>query len=244
MDISVTPIDGINEKLKRAHENIVNLEVEIARFYKESEHPISGDEDFQVLAQKSLYHAGRRVPLRFSVLAGEVVHHLRSSLDHMAWLLAVPEIREKTPVRIEFPICCERLNKDGAPSLKGKIQIFASDTAKQIIEREQPYNGPDPLNDILWLVHDLDRKAKHRELPLVFTGFDMGGPQLNALARFYAENPSVPFPFDIARQVNEHMKLSPVVVLSDVVKGQAQPIIPTLRSFESEIWRVFNMLLG
>jgi hypothetical protein len=244
MDISVTPIDGINEKLKRAHEDIVNLEVEIARFFNESEYPIAGDEDFKVLAQKSLYHAGRKIPLRFSVIAGEVLYHLRSSLDHMAWLLAIPAIREKTPARVEFPVCCERFNKDGAPSLKGKIEIFASDTAKQIIEREQPYNGPDPLNDILWLIHDLDRKAKHRELPLAFTGFDLGSPQLNAIARFYAENPSVPFPVHIARQIDKHMKFSPIVVLSDVVKGQAQPIIPALRSFESGVWRVFNLLLG
>src|SRR5271157_2960339 len=235
MDISVTPIEGIKEKLKRAHEDIVNLQVEITRFFKESEHPIVGNEDFQVLKQKAKYHHGRRLPLRFSVLAGEVLYHLRSSLDHMAWLLAKPEIREKTPVRIEFPIFCERFSKDGVSSLKGKIEIFASDAAQKIIERIQPYNGREPLNDILWLIHDLDRKAKHRELPLVVTRFDFGSLKLNALAGFYIDNRPIPLPDHVAMHIQKHMNFSPVVMLSDLPKGQTESIIPTLRSFEREV---------
>ena len=244
MDISVTPIDGINEKLKRAHENIVNLEVEISRFFNESEHPIVGDESLKVLMQKADYHSKRRVPLRLSVLAGEILNHFRSALDHIAWLLARQEVKDRNPLSISFPILCERFNKDGSPSIKGKIEMFASDTAQEIIKGVQPYNGSDPLGDILWLIHDLDRKAKHREPPIAFTGFDLGSPRLNAIALFYTENPSVPLPVDVAKHFDKKMEFSPIVVLSDVVKGQAQPVIPTLRSFEGEVGYVLNLLLG
>lgn len=244
MDISVTPIDGINEKLKRANENIINLEAEIALFFKECKYPIVGDEDIKALDEKVKYFETLRVPLRFSVLAGEILHHFRSSLDHIAWLLSFSEIREKTPVRVEFPVFCERFNKDGSPSLKGKIEIFASDAAQQIIKRVQPYNGPDPLNDMLWIIHDLDRKAKHRELPLTFIAFDMGSPELNAIGNFYADNPGAPFPFHLARKIQQNMKPTPLVAFADFSKGESQPIIPALRSLEGEVRYVLNQLLG
>lgn len=244
MDISVTPIDGINEKLKRAHENIVNLEVEITRFFKESEHPIVGDEDLDVLYKKAEYLGKLRVPLRFSVLAGEILHHFRSTLDHMAWLLASAECRRKTPTKIEFPIFSQRFNKDGAPSLKGKIEMFPSITAQQIIERIQPYNGRDPLNDKLWLIHDLDRKAKHRELPLTITAFDGGSPQINAIGNFYADNPSAPMSFELARKLKQNMKLAPIILFADFNKGQPQLMIESLNRLEDEVRFVLNLLLG
>ena len=243
MDISVTPIDGINEKLKRAHENIVNLEVEIARFFKESECPIVGDEDIDALYEKTEYLGKLRIPLRFSVLAGEILHHFRSSLDHIAWLLARPECREEKPTKIEFPIFCERFDKNGSPSLKGKIEVFTSDTAKHIIERVQPYNGSDPLNDKLWIIHDLDRKAKHRELPLTLTGFD-SGPIINAIGNFYAANPTAPMSFQLARKLKNEFKPSPVILFADFSKGQPAPMIEALNALKDEVWFVFQELLG
>ncbi len=47
----------------------------------------------------------RAIPLRFSVLAGEIVHHLRSCLDHIVWHFSNPAYRtdERKRRYIEFP---------------------------------------------------------------------------------------------------------------------------------------------
>jgi hypothetical protein len=243
MDISVTPIDGINEKLKRAHENIINLDSEITTFFNENKSPIVGDEDLDVLYQKAEYLGKLPVPLRFSVLSGEILHHFRSCLDHMAWLLAVPEIRRKRPLSISFPVLCERFHKDGSPSIKGKIEIFANPDVQKIVEQVQPYNTRDPLNDRLWIIHDLDRKAKHRELPLTFTGFDAGSPILNVIGNFYAANPNALMSSNLARQFKQKMKLAPLVLIADVTKGQPQPLIATLHQLKGEVEFTLALLL-
>jgi hypothetical protein len=47
----------------------------------------------------TLLLAGEPVPLAFSVCAGEVIHHLRSALDHLVWQLieCAPGMRAHTP---------------------------------------------------------------------------------------------------------------------------------------------------
>src|SRR5271165_3079997 len=174
MDISVTPIDGINEKLERAHENIINLELEIDDFFRKNEPPGSGKKDLQALSEHAGHWNNLEVPIRFSVLAAEIIHHFRSCLDHIAYPLAKPEIRRDKPQRIEFPIFHDRFDKQGSPSLKGKIETFASLRVKKLMVTVQPYRGLNPSNTILWLIHDLDRQAKHRELPLTVLGFTFG----------------------------------------------------------------------
>src|ERR1035438_3314902 len=97
------PLDGINEKLKRSHENIVNLESEIAAFLQAGEYSIVENEDLGLLREKVKHQASRPIPLRFSVLAGETIHHLRSCLDYVAWGLSSQQYRLSSPSSIEFP---------------------------------------------------------------------------------------------------------------------------------------------
>jgi hypothetical protein len=159
-------------------------------------------------------------------------------------LLAVPKTRSDNPISIEFPIFLKRFNKNGTPTLEGKIEFIASKNAKKIIEEVQPYNGIDPLNDKLWIIHDLDRKAKHRELPMLMTGFDLGGPQLNALALLYAADPNHPPPADLARQLKENLRVSPLVIFRDFIEGKPSPVIPSLVQLEGEARHVIGRLEG
>ena len=152
----------------------------------------------------------------------------------MAWLLATPKCRRDTPTKIQFPIFSERFDKNGAPSLKGKIEMFAPLTAQQIIEAVQPYNGTDPLRDMLWIIHDLDIKAKHRELPLTFTVFDLGSPKLNAIANFYAANPSEPFPIELAAYIDKHMNFSPNIAFSEFCKGRRSLSFQRFRNWRAK----------
>ena len=38
---------------------------------------------------------------------GEIIHHLRSSLDHIAWLLSSEKYRREHETAIAFPICTD-----------------------------------------------------------------------------------------------------------------------------------------
>src|SRR6267142_5338043 len=97
--------DGIAQKLYRSKEHIHNLEAEIERFFKESKYPFLTDNNGEILLEALEYHRNRPVPLRFAVLAGEVVHHLRSILDHIVWQFSEPSYRQdpRNLKWIEFP---------------------------------------------------------------------------------------------------------------------------------------------
>jgi hypothetical protein len=77
------PFAGIAEKLKRADENIVNLNGEISKFFAESEYPVIPKPDDKRWKEALEYHRELKVPKRFSVLGGEIIHHFRSCLDHI-----------------------------------------------------------------------------------------------------------------------------------------------------------------
>ena len=98
------PLDGIQEKLNRADENIGNLNREIVSFFNDGPYPVLPDKDDGLFQEAVDYHSSRIIPQRFSVLAGEIIHHLRSCLDHLAWILSNEEKRVRDPQGIEFPI--------------------------------------------------------------------------------------------------------------------------------------------
>jgi hypothetical protein len=57
--------DGIYEKLKRAHENIINLKSEIDTFLKEGEYSVLVNPDNELMLKATEYHRQRKIPLRF-----------------------------------------------------------------------------------------------------------------------------------------------------------------------------------
>lgn len=106
---------------------------------------------------------------------GDVVHNLRSALDHLAWQLALPTARSDTPRRIEFPIFLEDPTDD--PEVRGalrkKLQCLRPD-CHAVIDAAQPYKTRDTHHP-LWLLQALWNTDKHRTLHT--TGFLFGSPE-------------------------------------------------------------------
>jgi hypothetical protein len=164
------PLSGIDERLKRADDNIRNLHAEISGFFAESEYPVIPNTDGELFRKAVAYHQGRDIPLRFSILAGEIVHHLRSCLDHITWQLSTEEQRVSHPKRIEFPVFEKRPStKDERSSYQRKVEGFQSATALEMIEDIQPYNSPNPSDDLLLILHKMDIVDKHRELVFFYS---------------------------------------------------------------------------
>lgn len=154
---------GIAEKLERANESIHNLDSEIAIFFQECDYPRIPENDGESLRKAIQYHRNLRIPPRFSVLAGEIIHHLRSCFDHVVWHFTVQPV--KNVRKIEFPIFDEPpANHDGRKLFEGKVAGITNLDALSLIKGLQPYNAADPLDDPLLIIHNFDVTDKHKEL--------------------------------------------------------------------------------
>jgi hypothetical protein len=132
------------------------------------------------------------LPPQLLLLVGDVVHNLRSALDHLALELAIANFRpDPVPGDIErdsefpiFPYMTEagefgeerffrtkRNSPEPAPgSGLSKLRGIDPD-ALRIIEGIQPYHRRIAFwEDPLWVIHELDRIDKHRRLNVVAYG--------------------------------------------------------------------------
>ena len=85
------PLDSCRAKTRRAQESIHDLEQEITAFFQRDPPPYKIVKQYQNngLEYAFLAFGEPEAPLRFAVLAGEIVHHLRSSLDHLVYALII-----------------------------------------------------------------------------------------------------------------------------------------------------------
>lgn len=97
------------------------------------------------------------VPVDVISIAGDVVHNLRSALDHLAYQLAVTGTPGKEPSRrVEFPIAKDATTYEAEKARK--LEGIRPDTVK-VIDALKPYKGG---NDAIWRIHELDNIDKHR----------------------------------------------------------------------------------
>jgi hypothetical protein len=164
------PLDGCWAKIERAREQIGNLNSEITALLNSGSYTIVGENqpERRRYAFKLL---GPPAPLRIAVVAGEIVHHLRSAFDHVVWALA-KKIAIPDDERIQFPVCDSRERFEKA--VRGGIIKGVSKTDRPLIEALQPYKTTDPANSILRIIHNLDIADKHRLLVVVTHALFLG----------------------------------------------------------------------
>src|SRR3990172_9130088 len=134
------PLDGVHEKLERANENILNLEREIIAFLQDGTYRVIPNQEPESVQEAIEAHANRIIPRRFSILSGEIIHHLRSCLDHIAWELSSPQKRARDPKGIEFPVYSSKpVDKDAIRRYQRKVEGIP-DPGLKIIEAMQPYH--------------------------------------------------------------------------------------------------------
>ena len=162
------PFDGIAEKLKRADEHILRLASEIDRFINEEPNAIVVDYDPQQAESFIRFHQGRTVPRRISVITGEVLYQLRSSLDH-AVCVFVKRAGGTPTITTQYPIW---LYKPTKPRHVRRYQgetspIDPSGPVGTLIEKTQPYHrGKRGEDYALGILKALSNADKHRALTL------------------------------------------------------------------------------
>jgi len=241
--------NGIEEKLKRSDENIINLDGEITIFFQRGEYPVIPHPDDK-LWQKALdYHQMREIPLRFSVLAGEIVHHLRSSLDHIVWHFSDDTGRRSGAT--EFPVFkMEPISEKELARYEGKIQGVKDFKARNLIEEFQPYKvGANAPNHFLSVVHDMDRFDKHRELvmvsPIALLSFSPSLADVSAKVILYQQGKLPVSEIPAARRaMKEHGQVAPQVAFRKVGQLKDQPVVPALRQLAGHVRNLVSRFAG
>lgn len=231
-----TVLEGINEKTKRANESIRNLDGEINVFFDKCLYPIIPHEDGEMRKEVIDYHLNRPIPLRFNVLCGEIVHHLRSCLDHIAWGLSSQAKRRSDPTGIGFPIFDkEPVGKNELTRYDRKVEGLPGGI-KAVVKRLQPYQRTDPLDDPLSIIHKMDKLDKHRELVIVFPGiFVKPGPvTLRAFMDYFqAKTEATLSNFKSAMKVDGQPL--PQVSFREFGKREYYPVIPGLQELSDSV---------
>lgn len=154
------PLQAILPKIDRANEQIQELNSEINVWVNSN--PSEFELDVQDDGAKHLVWC-QFDPLpdmaRWGVIVGDILHNLRSGLDHLAWKLV--EASGGTPGRhTEFPIFEDASGWQTASSrrVRGMREPIVA-----AIDKLQPYHpGNGDHLSRLWIIHDLNRRDKHR----------------------------------------------------------------------------------
>lgn len=155
-------------KIERAHEHGKSLQAEVDFALRPESKIIQLRAD---LDRQSGYHVYRVATVpepwmrRVGLIIGDLVHNLRSGLDHLFWQLYCAHVGvpkdEREARRVQFPIedKCEVLSEK-----RGKRFSKIPDRQWAIIARVQPYEGPDMDTVAIRMIRDLSNRDKHRVL--------------------------------------------------------------------------------
>jgi hypothetical protein len=228
---------GIEEKLKRADENILNLGIEISAFIKSSPDAGVTNPKANRTQQWINVHKDRVIPPRFGVLAGEIVHHWRSCLDHIAWGLSSDDYRRDNETAIAFPIYINPPNKKTQPRYDRYVEGITNPAALKLITDLQPHKTTNPIDDALAIIHELDRVDKHHTLVLVVAGFNaqLIIPKTFLVSRAISvfELDGDAFPADPAQKAD--FKVSRQVAFAEFGQRKNQAVVPSLTQLSHEV---------
>lgn len=123
------------------------------------------------------------------VLVGEVIHQLRTSLDHVVYALATrpecPPLPHGEVRHLEFLIraTAHDFSSDWRIS-QGFFERLIGHDELAVMERAQPYHHPAPTTHPLWRLRELDNIDKHR----TFVAIE---GEIRGAATAYAEDEAV-----------------------------------------------------
>lgn len=163
-------VGDIGLKIKRAEKHIKDFQLALAAFSDSKPYRLGVKRNPQTRQPIYYLAEARDVPPEFSLLCGDALQNLRSSLDYLACALVMAN--GKIPdSQTAFPILDEVPKSPQDKPFRRKIKGMKQDVVDAIWEIK-PYKGGD---DALWLLHALNKIDKHRLLVTVghyFTRFD------------------------------------------------------------------------
>src|ERR1700674_3395463 len=163
----MNPLDGPRYKILRAEVQIQAVQDEITWFL--AGEPYSLIRHFDLEQSRDFYraHIAHEPPAKISIMVGEIVHNLRSALDHIAWQLT-PIGRRNTNTKFPITYIAGTVDPEGwfkhqiSNALGGVDPIAVGE-----IEACQPYNGWSSGEHPLSVLHALWVSDKHHSIPVL-----------------------------------------------------------------------------
>lgn len=158
--------NGVYQKLIRAEEHLRAFDDEVRTYLDIKPYQIVVEDRGQ--KHVLILHITQDPPIRLSILLGDCLHNLRSSLDYIAFELVRLNGKETTN-RTCFPIFDDptKYAKSSGKHIDGmSVQVQA------LIEGLQPYHGGDVANHPLFILYTLSNIDKHRYMHLTAAMMD------------------------------------------------------------------------
>jgi hypothetical protein len=236
----VTPVDGPISKVKRAYENIADLDTRIAAFLTDTEYVTTLQAHLQD-GTIIFSHGRTRAADDIAVRIGEVIHNLRSSLDQLYFALVTASFmttknrllttsEERT---VQFPVC--RDAKDYRAFRKGKIEGWVPDAALPMFDGVQPCHNPPADDYFTQVITDLNNRDKHRLLVLAWVKLDAPTVIFDRVKAQLKAGEPIPLNSEVYRQ-----RASDVVFLK-LGTHQNKPVLPCLIELTDAVERTIEL---
>ena len=170
-------------KIEHARKYIENFNIAIERWFKDHLHPTRIDPDPSDPTHLFIKSGIDPIPINpFSLMLGDGIQNLRSSLDHLAFELAriyTNPLSEEFARKVQFPVIGDETSRGvqgSGPAMfrDNAVQMLQAihPKAKAVIEGLQPYQrGRDYRSHPLWILNELSNIDKHRMLHITAWNF-------------------------------------------------------------------------
>jgi hypothetical protein len=172
----MTDFKGVDLKFGRAKEHLAAFQVELATYFKTKPMTAIPQPKTDPRREPFAISISQSPPGSLSLVFGDFIHNVRSTLDHLVMALALDNGADPYDRTIQFPICDDPDRFFGKPNAKtgarpkippggtGGNNIRALRPPEQaFIEGLQPYNGA-KNSWILAELQFLDNMDKHRNI--------------------------------------------------------------------------------
>lgn len=224
----------VRVKIERAKKNLVELEALLAGFRGKKIPVMTIRQDVSKIEKLPV------LPFEALPISGDIIHNLRSALNHLAHQLVLVGTSGTEPSRrVEFPISKDVMTYEAEKVAKMEGMRLE---AVKTIDSLHPYKGG---NDTLWRIHELNNIDKHRTLFTVDHDVLLVSDWQSYPYFFVAEqNPHFAGVFD--RDVEKDMQLEIEESVRDMHIAKGNALLPTLHqlvNFVDELPTKFLPLL-
>jgi hypothetical protein len=153
---------GVRLKLKRAGEQLQALDSEMAVFRQGQPYKIVRQINPDTLEMYGVFRVIKEMEPMWSVQIGEIVHNMRSALDHFVFQVVIAETGVASKAKkLQFPIF---ETPEGYRDRGKKMLGGVSSSAKAFIKSLQPFVTGEGQRSPLWHLKELSDLDKHRDV--------------------------------------------------------------------------------
>ncbi len=217
-------------KVERAKHHFRDLERELLAAKGRTKYVVV--DDYNPDTGELMYYPMSMPVYPFTVLAiaGDLIHCLRSALDHLAYQLAIAG-SDMTPTRrVEFPIAKDW---DTYKSEKTRKLEGIRPEAIEAIDGLKPYKGG---NEVLWKIHDFNNIDKHRFILTVGSDVLFTAPWIESTHEFLLRPKALKadaalFSGALDDEEENRVKLDIAEALGEPEVEQSNALLPSLRAW-------------